>query len=170
MASTSSRVELVGGGRRDSDSDGWVTDDEDLLHVEVSGALDLGRRRRGSVTKFVGLDSAEPLVQIGNQAFVGRYEATAGTSVFLEVVPRDEDDQTRLKEGDPVFSPKPANEVIYHRKADKKLILKRVFLNERPQEPAISQPPSPNAKEGSHLGKSAASSSLSPSNEPDQRH
>ena len=73
-----------------------------LFQVEINGifqdlfkpaAQSVGRDRKGSVksgpqdqdlrAKFVGLDTQQPIVQIGNQVFAGTYEHTLGTSIFF---------------------------------------------------------------------------------------
>ncbi len=47
---------------------GWETEEEELVHVELSGTFqdDIGRQP-GILTKLVGLDTERPIVQIGGQ-------------------------------------------------------------------------------------------------------
>lgn len=100
----------------DKDSEGtsgeWELVSEDLVHVELSGIFqeDLKQVQQGNVpVKWVGLDTDQPIVQIGGQVFAGHHESTVGTSVILN------------QEGD------------YVCKTDKKLVFKRVFLKPKEQ-------------------------------------
>lgn len=129
-ATEESRVE-------DDSSDSWETDEEQLVHVQLSGIFqdDLAGNP-ALLTKFVGLDSAAPVVQIGNQVFAGQYENTLGTSVFFKAKSDDANDgddeaESEDKEEDPVFSPRPQNKIEFVHKTDRKLVLKRVFLNKK---------------------------------------
>ena len=119
-------------GGRESDSEGWETEDEELVHVELSGIFQDDLRRDPNLLKrFFGLETNEPLVQIGaNQVFSGNYNQTPGTSVFFlkneEPTPEEGEEQN-----DPLFSNR-SNKLEYLCKADTKLVLKRVFLKKRP--------------------------------------
>lgn len=110
------------------DDDDWETDEEQLVHVELSGFLQQGELGRpGLVTKFIGIEGPEPIVQLGSQVFAGKYVDTRGTSVFLKASPKTSDP-------DPVFSPAPDQEVEFFCKTNKKLLLKRVFLKDKSEE------------------------------------
>ena len=106
------------------DDDGWETDEETLVHVHVSGVFqkDLGKQTR---TKFVGLDSGEPVVQLGNQVFAGHYEDIVGTALFFESNKGKKPGEDR----DPVFEgPEREVDLSYKCKTNRRLVLKRVFL------------------------------------------
>jgi hypothetical protein len=136
------------------DSDEWEVDNEELLHVEINGIFQdiLPSHETTSnssddsndVVRFLGLDSSEPIAQIGGISqdqkevasstfFSGHYENTLGTSTFFTF------QESNLEENgikdDSVFSElsevTPAKRVRYAYKADKKLVLKRVFLNQK---------------------------------------
>jgi len=132
--------------------------EEELVQVEINGifqdlfkpaAQSVGRDRKGSVkgggpqdqdlrAKFVGLDTQQPIVQIGNQVFAGTYEHTLGTSIFFTLehtspataCPGDSSSGGDQSAGHRrVFDNSPADKrVEYACKANKKLVLKRVFL------------------------------------------
>lgn len=131
--------------------------EEELVQVEINGifqdlfkpaAQSVGRDRKGSVkgggpqdqdlrAKFVGLDTQQPIVQIGNQVFAGTYEHTLGTSIFFTLehtspataCPGDSSSGDQSAGHRRVFDNSPADKrVEYACKANKKLVLKRVFL------------------------------------------
>ena len=78
--------------------------------------------------KFVEIASSQPVVQIGNQVFVGEYRDTVGTSSFFTAAPPPPGT-------DPVFGQRPGLSVAFHEKTNKKLVLKRVFL--KPKESVV---------------------------------
>lgn len=118
---------------RDSD---YETDEECLVHVSVSGILqeDPALLPRDHF-QFFDLQSDRPLVTIGGQAFVGTYEDTVGSSVFFQRVPG-------ATVRDAVFGRQPQDQVRYHATTRKKLHLKRVFLNRKPEAKKDSKTPS----------------------------
>lgn len=105
----------------DSDSD-YETEEETLLHVEVSGLLQEDLRLSSSTpVRFIQLDSDQPLVQVGNQVFIGEFQDTVGTSLFFS-------QSENREEVDPVFGRQITTKVEYLNSSRKKLKLKRVFL------------------------------------------
>lgn len=121
--------------------------DSELVQVEINGIFqDLFGKSAGDPTtcsatgggqdlgaKFVGLDGEQPIVQIGNQVFAGTWEHTLGTSLFFTL--EDVAEATSSSSGaaaatlDRVFENSPADKATaFACKADKKLVLKRVFL------------------------------------------
>lgn len=110
----------------------YETDEECLVHVAVSGILqeDLTHLTKDQFS-FIDIDNQRPLVTIGNQAFIGQYQDSVGTSVFFKssesVAPRDA-----------VFSREPVTQVKYLDSTRKKLVLKRVFLNKKSAVPGES--------------------------------
>ncbi len=116
----------AGGGN--NNDDGWETDEEQLVQVELSGFFqeDLRNNLAAGHAKFVGLDTDQPIVQLGNQIFAGKYTETVGTSVFFKA-----SDQEEAAAGDPVFSNKSSEPLEFLCQTDRKLQLKRVFLSKR---------------------------------------
>jgi hypothetical protein len=105
----------------DSDSD-YETEDETLLHVEVSGLLQEDLRLSSSTpVRFIQVDSAQPLVQVGNQVFIGEFVDTVGTSLLFNQAENTDP-------VDPVFGRRVSTKVEYLDSTRKKLKLKRVFL------------------------------------------
>ena len=77
------------------------------------------------------MDGEQPIVQIGNQVFAGTWEHTLGTSLFftLEDTVAAEAASSSSSTLDRVFENSPADKATaFACKADKKLVLKRVFL------------------------------------------
>jgi len=109
-------------GANDSD---YELEEEAVVHVEVAGVLqDDFSHHNQSQFHFVDLDSSRPLVQIGNQVFVGEYRDTIGTSVFFRSQQSGED----APAVDPVFGHDQPARVDLVDTTNKKLLLKRVFL------------------------------------------
>jgi hypothetical protein len=71
-------------------------------------------------------ESAQPLVQIGNQVFAGSYQDTLGTSLFFRQA-----DRRPPPLHDPVFGRAVKKRLSFLAATRKKLLLKRVFLKER---------------------------------------
>lgn len=118
-------------GHHSPDSD-YETDEECLVHVSVSGILqeDLTHLTRDQFS-FIDIENQRPLVTIGNQAFIGQYQDSVGTSVFFK-----SSESTTPK--DAVFSKEPNSQVNYIDNTRKKLVLKRVFLNKKGTESVSS--------------------------------
>ena len=108
----------------------WETDEEEgeqLLQVELSGFFqDDISNNPNREAKFIGLNTKQPIVQLGGQVFSGKYAETVGTSVFFKTT--EINDEVVV---DPVFSTKPTESLEYFCQTGRKLTLKRVFLNER---------------------------------------
>lgn len=101
------------------------------MHVEVSGLLQEDLQLQSSTqVRFLQLETDRPLVQVGNQVFVGEFQDTVGTSLFFS--------QTENTEPvDPVFGRQINTKVEFLDSTRKKLKLKRVFLKPK-------QDPNPN--------------------------
>lgn len=128
----------------DDQEDDWETDDEQLVHVELSGIFqDDLKKNPELLTKFVGIETDQPIVQLGNQVFAGKYEDVVGTTVFFKSVPvnSEEQDPDDPNNPDPVFDSVGDSKVEYFCKTEKKLLLKRVFLNKKdePDSPPASR-------------------------------
>ena len=116
-----------------------IVQDQELVHVEINGIFQDLQTEDGQdlsdISKFIGLDTEQPIVQIGNQVFAGTFEDTIGTSLFFTLDDDQEEEDlpaaaaAAQEEGkERVFDNAPTKRVEYVCKADKKLILKRVFL------------------------------------------
>ena len=86
--------------------------------------------------QLVGLDTDEPILQIGKEVFAGNFEDSAETSVFFrcrQTTPRSTVDQIRE---DPVFSRDLPNvQSTFECKTSKILRFKRVFLTAKESDP-----------------------------------
>lgn len=135
-------------------SDEWEVDNEELLHVEINGIFQdilptyennsASINNSNEIVQFLGLDSSEPIAQIGGTIesgevaastfFSGHYENTVGTSTFFAL--ENSNSEEFDAKSDEVFfedsCPSLAKKIRYICKADKKLVLKRVFLNKKP--------------------------------------
>jgi len=129
-AGSVSASEVAAGTREERKEDSeWETDEEgeQLLQVELSGIFqDDLTKNPNSEAKFIGLDTRQPIVQLGDQVFAGKYKETVGMSVFFKV-----NEYNGEICDDPVFSKRPNESLEYHSQTGRKLTLKRVFLNER---------------------------------------
>lgn len=110
--------------------------DAELVQVEINGIFqDLFGKAGGPCAgqdlsaKFVGLDGDQPIVQIGNQVFAGTWEHTLGTSLFFTLEDVEAATTAATAAADKVFENSPTDKAAaFACKADKKLVLKRVFL------------------------------------------
>ena len=125
------------------DEEHWEVIQEQFIHAKLSGLYKDELFREASSDKtsdytaltiqIAGLDSDEPILQIGNEIFAGTFEDSPETSVFFRCSEANPHlDQT--KEKDPVFSRDlPATKSAFECKTSKILRFKRVFLS--PKEP-----------------------------------
>ena len=140
-----SKTEIGLQNQEEEDSD-WVTVDEQFVHVEINGlyrddVLKSCSSNTGNgsseacddqnLFQLTGLETSEPILQIGRQVFAGVYSDSADTSVFFRC---SESENTAEDE---VFSQ------IFSRlsaklewKTKKKLTFKRVFL--KPHDPELN--------------------------------
>ena len=109
----------------------WVTVEEQLVHIETSGLLlksnsvDPVNIEGEEVIHLVGLETAEPVLQIGRQIFAGTYVDAPETSVFFRCTPSSHPDNPV----DPAFPrPTPKISAKLECKTNKKLNFKRIFL------------------------------------------
>ena len=117
----------------------WITVDEQFVHVDVHGlyrddvlksctsittegeAGDTGEER--SQFQLTGLETQEPILQIGRQVFAGTYSDSADTSVFFRCTAAEDSTE------DEVFSRVLSGlSAKLEWKTKKKLTFKRVFL------------------------------------------
>lgn len=105
--------------------------EEQLVHIETSGLLLKSNDQQNSNligTKdihLVGLDTSEPILQIGRQIFAGYYVDAAETSVFFRCRETAEADHSV----DPAFPRDiPRLTAQLECKTNKKLRFKRIFL------------------------------------------
>ncbi|XP_052000375.1 general transcription factor 3C polypeptide 6 [Xyrauchen texanus] len=104
--------------------DEWE-EEEQLVVAELSGMIstDLLSSRQGAC-KIVGIDSQQPMMQVGRYVFAGEYEDAIGTCVIFEEERQDE------ANSNPVLK--------YKCQTMKKLMLQRTFLSERKEDEPVS--------------------------------
>ena len=107
----------------------WVTVEEQLVHIETSGLLLKSKEPvniESEVIHLVGLETAEPILQIGRQIFAGTYVDAPETSVFFRC------SESTNPDSDPVDPAFPRNIPRLSAKLEcqtnKKLNFKRIFL------------------------------------------
>ncbi|GBN60842.1 hypothetical protein AVEN_107863-1, partial [Araneus ventricosus] len=104
------------------DSDSEYETEETVVLVELNGIIDADLLlQQQTLTKILGIDTDEPLLQIGNCLFKGEYDDTLGTVVLYE--PVDGSQKDGLESNDSDFK--------FLCKTDTKLTMKRCFLQER---------------------------------------
>ena len=112
----------------------WVTVEEQLVHIETSGLLLKSNDQNTDTVigakeiHLVGLDTTEPILQIGRQIFAGTYVDAAETSVFFRC--RSESTEADHPAAvDPAFPRElPRLTAQLECKTNKKLRFKRIFL------------------------------------------
>jgi len=126
-------------GQRDKNQgEDWIVVDEEFVHVEVNGlyrddvlksctastAVDeAGVTSDPSLFQLTGLETTEPILQIGRQVFAGTYSDSADTSVFFRCTATEDSAE------DEVFSRVLSRlSAKLEWKTKKKLTFKRVFL------------------------------------------
>ncbi|KAG9276570.1 general transcription factor 3C polypeptide 6 [Astyanax mexicanus] len=103
-------------------------EEEQLVVAELSGVIDSEALRRwDGWCKVVGLDSEQPVLQLGRYVFAGEYEDAVGTCVIFQ-------EEANARE-DPASTP--ALRYMCH--TAKKLMLQRTFLSETKEGEARSQ-------------------------------
>ena len=81
--------------------------EEKYFVVEFTGLIDrLAMKDKLASAKFIGVETSEPVLQIDNCFFRGQYQHTLGTHVIFD-----------------------QKDMSFVAKTDKKLLMKRVFLN-----------------------------------------
>ncbi|XP_072535670.1 general transcription factor 3C polypeptide 6 [Salminus brasiliensis] len=99
--------------------DQWE-EDEQLVVAELSGVIDSDALRKcEGWCKVVGLDTEQPMLQLGRYVFAGEYEDAVGTCVLFQEDSENPEDPTSI----------PALRYKCH--TTKKLMLQRTFLSER---------------------------------------
>jgi len=129
----------------------WVPIQEQLIHADVEGLYRddvlkssclAGTTQTGensSVFQLTGLETQEPMLQIGRQVFAGTYCDSTDTFVYFRCEPSRTSRESSILAGEPledeIFSqPQPRLSAKLDCKTRKKLTFKRVFL-----EPIASQ-------------------------------
>ena len=109
---------------------------EETICVEFCAAIDsqLFNSNLNSI-KFLGLDTNQVMLQMcGNTFFCGQMEHIFGTNVLFEVKPQNQktSDKDKDKDKDIESEDKKGNKSLnYIGKCDKKLVMKRVFLESK---------------------------------------
>ncbi|GIY27688.1 uncharacterized protein CDAR_237751 [Caerostris darwini] len=102
------------------DSDSEYDIEETVVLVELNGIIDTDLLLQPqNPTKAWGIDTDEPIFQIGNCFFKGEYEDTLGTVVFYEPVDTKDASET------------PENDFEYLCKTDVKLTMRRCFPQDK---------------------------------------
>jgi len=94
-------------------------EDEMLVLVELAGIIgsDFLDTISDKDYKVLGIETENPVIQIGHNIFTGEYKDTAGTLVLFE------ENETSQKSD--------TKELEYKFMTQKKLVMKRAFLNEK---------------------------------------
>nr|XP_061812816.1 general transcription factor 3C polypeptide 6-like [Nerophis lumbriciformis] len=94
-------------------------EEEQIVVVELSGIInnDSMFKSRGTC-EILGIDSEQPMMQVGQYVFAGQYEDTLGTCVLFE------EGSGKVKDGS-------APELKYKCHTVKKLMMQRIFLSEK---------------------------------------
>ncbi|KFM77097.1 General transcription factor 3C polypeptide 6, partial [Stegodyphus mimosarum] len=102
------------------DSDSEYETEEAVVLVELNGIIDSNfLHQEQNPCKILGIETDEPILQLGHYIFSGEYEDTMGTVVVYEPV------QVERNEGEV------DTDFQFLCKTDKKLSMKRVFLQEK---------------------------------------
>ena len=97
------------------------TVEEMCLLMEFAGNTGDDALKQDNLTlKVIGIDSDQPLVQIGNLLYAGEYCDTFGTELIFSEVENN-------CQVDPVFENKLDHKLVYLDKTNKKLVIKRAF-------------------------------------------
>ncbi|GFT83734.1 uncharacterized protein NPIL_511911 [Nephila pilipes] len=103
-------------------SDSEYEIEEAIVLVELNGIIDSDFLLQAQDhSKFLGIDTDEPILQIGNCLFKGEYEDTVGTVIVYEPTDTSKTDASETTE----------NSYEFLCKTDKKLTMKRCFPRER---------------------------------------
>lgn len=97
--------------------------EEILVYMDFNSKVEDDLFSTDKEFKIIGIDSDEPVLQLGNQVFQGEWKNTLGTHVMFE-----EGDCIR---SDPLFSEPPEKQMYYASKTDKILHMSRIFVNSK---------------------------------------
>jgi len=108
--------------------------EESLVLVEFAGNTgdDALNQDNNVSMKILGVESEQPIIQMGKQLYRGEYQDTLGTELFFREV---EGDHT----SDSLFDTKLDTKLVYCGKANKKIVVHRAFVEAR-EENAESLP------------------------------
>ncbi|KAK7597762.1 hypothetical protein V9T40_009987 [Parthenolecanium corni] len=98
-------------------------EEEILVYVNFEDLADDYSMKDLASTKILGLDSDEPIVQMGNKVFGGSWNEVVGTALFFE--------PTAPVPKRCYFSEKVSKPLKYFNKTTKQLNLKRIFISEK---------------------------------------
>lgn len=95
--------------------------EETYVLVEFAGNIGNDALKQDNLSmKVIGIDSDQPLVQIGNQLYAGEYSETFGTELMFS-------ETEGHQPADTVFDTKLDQKLNYTAKTNKKLVIKRAF-------------------------------------------
>jgi len=97
------------------------TTEETHILVEFAGNTGNDALKQDNLSmKIIGIDSEQPLVQIGNQLYAGEYLETFGTELVFSETEGHQPTDT-------VFDTKLDQKLSFTAKTNKKLVIKRAF-------------------------------------------
>lgn len=108
--------------------------EESLLLIEFAGNTgdDALNQDNNVSIKILGVESEQPIIQMGKQLYRGEYQDTLGTELFFREVPGDHT-------SDSLFDSKLDSKLEYCGKTNKKIVVHRAFVEAR-EENAESLP------------------------------
>jgi len=114
------------------------TTEETHILVEFAGNTGNDALKQDNLSmKIIGIDSEQPLVQIGNQLYAGEYLETFGTELVFSETEGHQPTDT-------VFDTKLDQKLSFTAKTNKKLVIKRAFAkstNSTEEPPAAESTP-----------------------------
>nr|XP_014275992.1 general transcription factor 3C polypeptide 6-like [Halyomorpha halys] len=99
--------------------------EELLVHLDINTENEDVIFSSDQELKIVGLESQEPILQLGNQVYQGEWRDTVGTHLFFEEV------QGNNENPDPTCSENHETTLSYCFKTDKVLQMSEIFLKPR---------------------------------------
>ncbi|KAH6934133.1 hypothetical protein HPB50_020671 [Hyalomma asiaticum] len=107
-------------------------DDEVYVVVELGGVIDASvLDLAGKQCSILGVDTPEPVLKLGSYLFTGEYKDATGTCVLFEETETAGEDSSSSGSGCPQKRQKPAKELGYFGKTEKRLHMSTSFLQEK---------------------------------------
>lgn len=102
------------------------TVEESLLLIEFTGNTgdDAINQENNVSMKILGVESEEPIIQIGKQLYRGEYQDSLGTELFFREVEGEHSTDT-------LFDTKMKKKLEYCGKTNKKILIHRAFVENR---------------------------------------
>lgn len=107
-------------------------EDEVYVVVELGGVIDASvLDLAGKQCSILGVDTPEPMLKLGSYLFTGEYKDATGTCVLFEETETAGEDSSSSVSGCPQKRQKPAKELRYFGKTEKRLHMSTSFLQEK---------------------------------------